>query len=380
MLLSDACYAYMEAKSKRLRRTTLEGYASGLRCHVLPAWGGRELESIRRREVQEWVDSIPTPGAAEKALKCLRQVMRWAIRSYDLEIFDPTQGVELPAKPVYRRESMDAREEASVLRAAVGQPWEAVVLCAAVLGLRPSEAAGLDWSDIDWRSGWVHVQRGAHSTQGGTVEYGCKTRLSDRHLKLPRFALERLRQLRVDDVGYGNLAHVLAYYECHRIGACHGNGSTDVAHGNTGWELRRVHCVRAQPRKEQTDRLTECPDRDLGDRSVCLNLEGHRFAVPKQGYGIPEPVHGGGQIRHALLESVQLGRRDGRAAAAAVLPRLLGEAHLGGERLRGQPQLGDDGRHVHEARSLGHDGHAGVDLGGLLGDGLFCHFSLLSRR
>ncbi len=28
------------------------------------------------------------------------------------------------------------------------------------------------------------------------MEYGCKTRLSDRHLKLPRFALERLRQLR----------------------------------------------------------------------------------------------------------------------------------------------------------------------------------------
>lgn len=193
MLLSEACRAYMEAKSRRLRQTTLDGYVSGLRCHVLPMWGARELESIRRREVQEWVDGFELPGAAEKALKCLRQVMRWAIRSYDLEIFDPTQGVELPAKPVYRRESMDAREEASVLRAAVGQPWEAVVLCAAVLGLRPSEAAGLDWGDVDWRSGWVHVQRGAHSTQGGTVEYGCKTRLSDRHLKLPRFALERLR-------------------------------------------------------------------------------------------------------------------------------------------------------------------------------------------
>ena len=109
MLLSDACYAYMEAKSKKLRRTTLDGYVSGLRCHVLPEWGGRELESIRRREVQEWVDGFELPGAAEKALKCLRQVIRWVIRSYDLEIFDPTQGVELPAKPVYRRESMDAR-------------------------------------------------------------------------------------------------------------------------------------------------------------------------------------------------------------------------------------------------------------------------------
>lgn len=191
------CERYLEAKGRKCRMNTLDGYVSGLRCHVLPRWGTRELESIKRREVQEWVDSIPTPGAAQKALKCLRQVVRWAIRTYDLEIFDATQGVELPERPVYRRESMDAREEATLLRAAVGQPWEAVLLCAAALGLRPSEAAGLDWGDIDWRSGWVHVQRGAHSLQSGeVVEYACKTKLSDRFLKLPRFALERLRRIR----------------------------------------------------------------------------------------------------------------------------------------------------------------------------------------
>lgn len=191
------CERYLEAKGRKCRMNTLDGYVSGLRCHVLPKWGTRELESIKRREVQEWVDSIPTPGAAQKALKCLRQVVRWAIRTYDLEIFDATQGVELPERPVYRRESMDAREEATLLRAAVGQPWEAVLLCAAALGLRPSEAAGLDWGDIDWRSGWVHIQRGAHSLQSGeVVEYACKTKLSDRFLKLPRFALERLRRIR----------------------------------------------------------------------------------------------------------------------------------------------------------------------------------------
>ncbi len=191
------CERYLEAKGRKCRQNTLDGYVSGLRCHVLPKWGTRELESIKRREVQEWVDSIPAPGAAQKALKCLRQVIRWAIRTYDLEIFDATQGVELPERPVYRREAMDAREEAALLRAAVGQPWEAVLLCAAALGLRPSEAAGLDWGDIDWRSGWVHIQRGAHSLQSGeVVEYACKTKLSDRFLKLPRFALERLRRIR----------------------------------------------------------------------------------------------------------------------------------------------------------------------------------------
>ena len=197
MNISHVCEEYISAKSRKCRQNTLDGYISAIRCHVLPKWGGRDLTDIRRREVQEWVDSIPTAGAATKALKMLQQVYRWAIKTYELEIFDPTSGVELPQRPIYRREVMTAKEVARMLREAVGQPWEAVVILAASLGLRPSEACGVDWSDIDWRSGWVHVQRGAHSLQSGeVVEYACKTKLSDRFLKLPRFALERLRRIR----------------------------------------------------------------------------------------------------------------------------------------------------------------------------------------
>ena len=96
MNISHVCEEYISAKSRKCRQNTLDGYISALRCHVLPKWGGRDLADIRRREVQEWVDSIPTAGAATKALKMLQQVYRWAIRTYELEIFDPTSGVELP--------------------------------------------------------------------------------------------------------------------------------------------------------------------------------------------------------------------------------------------------------------------------------------------
>ena len=37
MLFETAAAEYMADKSKRLRATTLEGYKSALRCHVLPA-------------------------------------------------------------------------------------------------------------------------------------------------------------------------------------------------------------------------------------------------------------------------------------------------------------------------------------------------------
>lgn len=196
MLFETAVEKYWADKSKRLRGNTLEGYASAINRHLMPAWEGREVEDITHEELQSWVDSIDLPGAAGKAFKTFRQIYRWIIRKDQLRIWDVTQGIELPEAPVVRRPVLTASEERETLRGIMGQAWEAVVLCEAALGLRRSEAAGIDWSDFDWRRGWVHIQRGAHWVGGKIVEYATKTKLSDRWLKVPRWALARLRQLR----------------------------------------------------------------------------------------------------------------------------------------------------------------------------------------
>lgn len=196
MLFSTAATEYMADKRKRLRATTLEGYESALRCHVLPVWGGREVESITYEELQAWVDDFTLPGAADKAFKTFRQVFRWALRRRQLRIWDVTQGIELPRKRPVRRPTLTAEQERETLRGIVGQPFEAAVLLGAALGLRRCEACAVRIEDIDWRSGWVHVRRGLHVVGGEVIETGCKTKLSDRRLKLPRFALERLRAIR----------------------------------------------------------------------------------------------------------------------------------------------------------------------------------------
>ena len=103
MLFDDAVRAYLDDKARRLRGNTIEGYVSALRCHVLPEFSGRELESVTHEELQRWVDSIPTYGAAEKAYKTFRQVYRWSLRRWQLRVWDVTQGVELPERPVVRR-------------------------------------------------------------------------------------------------------------------------------------------------------------------------------------------------------------------------------------------------------------------------------------
>lgn len=196
MQFAEAVEMYWADKSKRLRGNTLEGYASAIRRHLMPAWEGREVESITHDEVQEWVDGLPSYGAARKAYKTFRQIYRWIVRREQMRIWDVTQGIELPEAPVVRRPTLTAEQERATLRGIAGQPWDAVVLCEAALGLRRCEACGLDWSDVDWRTGLVHVQRGAHWVGGRLVEYPTKTKPRDRWLKLPRWALARLRELR----------------------------------------------------------------------------------------------------------------------------------------------------------------------------------------
>lgn len=197
MLFAEAAELYMAEKSRRLRASTLEGYESALRLHVLPRFGAEELTSIDADDVQSWVDGFALPGAAEKAYKTLRQVVRWAMRRLRVVMPDPTLGAELPRRPAPERRTLDAAEAREYLRAQWGGEAEAVAICALTLGLRRGEACGLRWSDVDLRTGEVRVRRSRQRLASGeVVEVAPKTERSARSCWLPRFAVRRLRELR----------------------------------------------------------------------------------------------------------------------------------------------------------------------------------------
>lgn len=150
MLFEEAAKRYMDDKRKRLRACTLEGCASALRCHLHPRWDGFELA-----------------GAAAKAYKTLRQIIRWAIRKLKLRMYDPTMaGIELPRALPYRTAVMDAGGVQGYLRALWGHECEAVAICSVTLGLSRGEACGLKWSDINLKTGEVRIHRSRQTVAG----------------------------------------------------------------------------------------------------------------------------------------------------------------------------------------------------------------------
>lgn len=186
MKVAEAASRYMDDKRGRLRACTLAGYESALALHVLPRWGELELEAITPEGVQSWIDSFDLPGAAEKAYKTLRQVIRWAIRRLGVRMYDPTAaGVELPHKPAHCPRTMEASQVRAYLRALWGHECEAVAICSVTLGLRRGEACGLKWSDIDLRTGEVRIRRSRQVVRGNEVVEAPKTERSARSCWLP---------------------------------------------------------------------------------------------------------------------------------------------------------------------------------------------------
>ena len=187
---------YLPEKSKKRRPSTVAGYDSSVRLHVLPRWGSCEIEDIDPDDLQEWVDGFDRAGAAEKAYKCLRQIVRWWIRAKRLHIPDPTLYVELPAKEPYRPDVLDAEGVTAMLRGMWGHAMEAVAICTVTMGLRRGEACALTWGDINLKTGEVRVSKSRQCVGGEVVTEGTKTDKSTRSCYLPRFAINRLRQIR----------------------------------------------------------------------------------------------------------------------------------------------------------------------------------------
>ena len=185
-----------------LSPTTVQGYESSYHLHVEPQWADWEMHEIRVKHINTWLATafMDNPGGAEKAYKVLRQILHAAMGDdeYPDDVVDPTtRGVRKPKMPWHEdAPRLSPKEVKQLLIGVVGWEYEPVVICGVWLGLRRSEACGLQWRDIDLRTGLVRIRRGVHYVKGKVVVTKTKTHRSQRPHMLPRTAIERLRAIK----------------------------------------------------------------------------------------------------------------------------------------------------------------------------------------
>jgi integrase len=152
----------------RLDPSSRETYEAHGRRHILPAFGARELGSLRRNELQAWVNRLPlAPRTAKTVLAVLQSCLKAAVVD-ELLVRSNAVGVK-PPRAERRRLVVPTGEEVDAVAGVMFGRYGITVRLAAEAGLRAGEVLGLRVDDLDLLGRRLHVSRQAQTLRGGVV-------------------------------------------------------------------------------------------------------------------------------------------------------------------------------------------------------------------
>lgn len=207
VLTVDKCWElYYRPYIKRLAPSTVAGYESKYAKHIKPAFGRMGMESIKKAQVQAWLDGM-TYGQARSCRAVLRALYSFA---NDNDLIDSnlmSKRYALPKKPKTEANPSDTvHNEETLLRllaAAKGEYWEAAFILSAFGGARREEAVGAKWEHVSFidNCAIVEFRDSVQYINGEVVICELKTEGSYRTAIIEGKPAARLKELFFERIG-----------------------------------------------------------------------------------------------------------------------------------------------------------------------------------
>lgn len=159
------------------KRSTVQDYASILRRHLAPHFGGAAIERIGVDDIAGYMAAKSREGLSTKTvsnhLNFLHGLFKHAIKRGWCQT-NPVAAVDRPRVSAVDPDIrfLDQAELEALLRATpddlLGPTEHSLYLTAALTGLRQGELLALRWLDVDWTAGVVRVRRNFTRGEFGT--------------------------------------------------------------------------------------------------------------------------------------------------------------------------------------------------------------------
>ena len=173
-------------KRPGLSPSQLESYRTALNRHILPKFSEHNLRSVTPVMLQEFLNTFEGCSATKitMIISTLRGIFGAAFDDR-IVMFDPTLHLKKPVpKDGTEKRALTLEERERVENVCESYPDGLYLALLYYLGVRPGEARGLQWGDVDWDAHTIHVQRDVDYKDKANVGK-LKTKSSDRLIPMP---------------------------------------------------------------------------------------------------------------------------------------------------------------------------------------------------
>ena len=160
---TDVANAWLDGQAQ-LRPKTIRTYRWALDVHVIPRLGRLRIASVNEDDVAGLISGMVAAGyrpwTIRAVLTPLSRVLGHAARR-GMIASNPVRKLEVGERPALRRGEMRilTREEIGKLLSKADPPYRPILATAIFTGLRLSELLALQWSEISFGDGTVHVRK-----------------------------------------------------------------------------------------------------------------------------------------------------------------------------------------------------------------------------
>jgi len=175
--------------------------------HTYAAIGHIRLDKLTAREIQKFINSLAKDGVNENTGKALSRKTMVHYLSFISTIIDyairqgmltdnPCRRVTIPKGSKKERRILTIAQTEKFFRLLQTAPlkYQAFFILDIYSGMRRGEMLGLEWHDIDFETGVIHIQRTSNYTKArGIYTDTPKTESSVRFIKIPMDIIEILK-------------------------------------------------------------------------------------------------------------------------------------------------------------------------------------------
>ena len=164
---------------KGLTPKSLGMYDEKYNKYIKPAIGHMKLQAVTDVHLQRILNGQAgmSRSHVEKVRRVIREIFRRA-RLSRLIAYDPSEDLQLPEYREGHRRSLTEDERKTLLAVCEKNRFGLYFLTLLYTGMRPGEAAALNWIDVDFKAGEIHVhaalESGSDKIKGPKTESGVR--------------------------------------------------------------------------------------------------------------------------------------------------------------------------------------------------------------